>query len=271
MNKEKIEKQLSDIDMEILSDLKKNLADEMSKPADERDEKLISELEEMISETEEEVISASRKRSLDAVMKMLDEYEEPKYSKLFKRLSIVAACLVLVFGLNAASLRVCGQNMFSAVYQFTKNTVIVPSNQSGKKDDIVISESDPYGMKGKCAEYGFFPDTPSYIPEGFVLDNISVDSNNKLDCIFFYYKNNNNNAVLIFYFTNFKTNAEIPPATIPTDTYNVTEEQINGHTVYILKEDNQYTVAFSDKKINYSIFAENLDYDECYKILESLS
>ncbi len=38
MNKEKLEKLLSDIDMEILSDLKKSLAEEMSKPTVERDD-----------------------------------------------------------------------------------------------------------------------------------------------------------------------------------------------------------------------------------------
>ena len=79
------------------------------------------------------------------------------------------------------------------------------------------------------------------------------------------------NIKLNFYFTNYKTNDEIPPIGIPTDTYNVTEEQINGHTTYILKEDKQFTAFFIDKKIDYTIFAEGLDYDECQKILENVS
>lgn len=269
MNKEKIEKQLSDIDMEILSDLKKNLAEEMSKPTDERDEVLISELEETISETEEEIISASKKRSLESVMKMLDEYEEPKHIKLYKRLSIAAACLLVVLGLNTASLKVFGLNMFSAAYQLTTGGIAITAEKSGHNDEIVISESDPYGMKAKCAEYGFFPVTPSYIPEGFVLNDISVGSDDYSDAIIFLYKKDE--VILNFYFINYKSNTSIPPIGIPIDSYNVTEEQINGRTTYILKEDSQFTSAFIDKKIDYSIFAENLDYDECYKILESLS
>lgn len=269
MNKEIIEKQLSDIDVEILSDLKKNLAEEMSKPTDERDENLISELEEMISEIEEEIISASQKRSLESVMKMLDEYEEPKHVKLYKWLAIVAACFVLVIGLNTVSLKVCGQNMFSAVYQLTKGGMAVPPSQSEGKDNIVISDSDPYGMKGKCAKYDFFPVTPSYIPEGFVLEDISEESYDNLDLVFFVYKKGN--EILNFQFTYYKTNDEMPPSVIPTDTYDVAEEQINGHTTYILKEDKQFTAVFDDKRIKYTIFAQNLNYDECHKILEGLS
>lgn len=269
MNREKIEKQLEQVDMEILSDLKKDLAEEMSKPADERDEKLISELEDMISETEEEIINASKKRSLDAIMKMLDEYKEPSHIKLFKRLSVAAAGLVVVLGLNAASIKTFGQNMFSAAYQLVNGGISISTEQSVKKFGITSSESDPYGMKAKCAEYGFFPETPSYIPDGFVLDNVWEKSDGNVDIVLFYFKKND--IKLNFFYTNYKTNDEIPPIGIPTDTYNISEEQINGRTTYILKEDSQLTAAFVDKRIVYTIFTEDLDYDECYKVLESLS
>lgn len=268
MNKEKLERLLSDIDMEILSDLKKNLAEEMSKPTDERDENLITELEDMISQTEEEIISASKKRSLESVMKMLDEYEEPKRPKMYKRILVAAACLLVVLGLNTASLKVFGQNMFSTAYQLYKGGVFI-SSESGDIEGIIVSESDPYGMKAKCAEYGFFPDTPSYIPDGFVLENISEESDDHLDSIIFAYRKEN--VILNFFFMNYKTNEETPPIGIPTDTYNVTEEQINGHTTYLSKEDKQFTAAFIDKRIYYMIFAEGLDYNECQMILESVS
>lgn len=268
MNKEKLERMLSDIDMEILSDLKKDLDEEMSKPTEERDESLISELEEMISKLEEEIISASKKRSLESVMKMLDEYKEPRHPKLYKRISVAAACLLVVLGLNTVSMKTFGQNMFSATYQLYKGGITI-STESGDNKGFVASESDPYGMKAKCAGYGFFPDTPSYIPDGSVLKDTSVDSDDYSDSIIFYYKKDD--IILSFIFTNYKTNDEIPPFGLPSDTYNVTEEQINGHTTYISKEDKQYTAFFIDKRIKYSIYAEGLDYDECYKILESLS
>lgn len=273
MNKEKIEKQLSDIDMEILSDLKRNLAEEMSKPTDKRDENLITELEDMISKTEEEVISASKKRSLESVMKMLDEYEEPKHIKIYKRLSVATACLLIVIGLNTASLNVFGKNfirkkVFPENYQLNRGSIIISVDQSDDGDNSA-SSSDPYGMKAKCVEYGFFPDTPSYIPEGFVLEDSDADSNDQYDSIQFFYKKGN--VKLNFLFTNYKSNATILPIGLPTDTYNVTEEQVNGRTTYILNEDFQFTAVFIDKRIEYSIFTDGLDYDECQKILESMS
>lgn len=269
MNKEKLERILSDLDMEILTNLKKDLAEEMSKPINERDENLISELEDMISQTEDEIISASKKRSLKSVMKMLDEYEAPKYIKLYKRLSVVAACFLVVLGINTVSMKTFGQNMFSATYQLTKGGITISVEESESNGDMVVSESDPYGMKAKCAEYGFFPYTPSYIPDGFVLDDISVESNEYADSIIFFYKKDD--IILDFFYTNYKTNDEISPIGIPTDTYNVTEEQINGRTTYILKEDRQFTANFIEKGIKYTILAEGLDYDECDRILYSLS
>lgn len=265
MDKERIEKQMSDLNREILSDLQKDLNEEISKSAEERDESYIAELEEMIAQTEEELIDARKKRSLDNIMKMLDEYKEPKHIKLYKNLSIVAACLLVILGLNTASLKVFGQNMFSTAYQLTKGGISISTNDS---DEIVTSESDPYGMKAKCAEYGFFPDTPTYIPDGFILDYVAEESTDEFDIVYFYYKKNN--VALNILFTNYKENVIISPIGFPTDTYNVTEECIDDKKVYILKEDGQFTASYIEKRIKYRIFADGLDYDECHKILESL-
>lgn len=268
MDKERIEKQMFDLDREILSDLQKDLNEEMSKPAEERDESYIAELEEMIVQTEEELIDASKKRSLNNIVKMLDEYKEPKHIKLYKNLSIVAACLLVILGLNTASLKVFGQNMFSAAYQLTKGGISISTNEPNENYELITSESDPYGMKAKCAEHGFFPDTPSYIPEGFILDYVAEESTDEFDIVYFYYKKNS--AILNIFFTSYKDSAVIPPIGLPTDTYNVTEECIDNNTVYILKEDGQFTASYIEKRIKYRIIVEGLDYDECHEILESL-
>lgn len=267
MDKKQIERQMFELDREILSDLKKDLKEEMSKPNEERDEGYIAELEEMISEMQEESISESRKRSLKSVMKMLDEYEAPKHIKLYKRISVIAACCLILLGLNAFSLKAFGRNMFSAAYQLTKGGINI--SEPNDSDEPITSESDPYGMKAKCAEYGFFPDTPSYIPGGFTLDHIYEESNDKFDTVCFYYKKNN--TKLNFFFTNYKDNTLVPQIGFPTDTYNVTEENKGNNTIYILKEDGQFTAAYIEKRIKFKIFAEGLDYDECHKILNSLS
>lgn len=274
VDKEKLQKQLVDIETEILSDLKNALAEEMGKPLGERDENLVSELETMISQEEEEIVSASKNRSLEAVMKMLDEQKNSKRANhilLYKRLSAAAACVLMLFGLNYASTKTFGQNMFSAGYKLVTGAIVISPerliNDTGISD--FTSATDPYGMKAKCAEYGFFPDTPSYIPDGFVLDDILEDSSETSDDVIFYYKKGK--IKLNIQFINFKSGTEIPSIGIPTDTYNIVEEEVNGRKTQILNEDSQFTSIFIENRIEHTIFAEGLDYDECYKVLESLS
>ncbi|MBR5180437.1 MAG: DUF4367 domain-containing protein [Lachnospiraceae bacterium] len=268
MNKDELRMQMADLNLEILSDLKKDLANEKSKPSIERDESFISELEDLIAQTEEEVLSESRARSLDKSLKMLDEYKTPRKIKLFKYLSVAAAVLIVFWGLNTASMKVFGQNMFSAAYQLTKGGITISTDDPSNSDELTVSPSDPYGMKAKCAEYGFFPDTPSYIPDGFELYNLIEGTEDNLDVIIFMFRNEN--MILNFYFTNYRTNKETSPISLPSDTYNVEEEIINGNTFYILKEDNQFTAIFTKNGIKCRIFTENVDYDECISIIKSI-
>lgn len=260
LRKEKIEKQLNKADTDILSDMEKAFAEEIDKPTDERDEDMISELGELISHMQDEISSVNIKIPSDEI---------PKNRKLYKIITVVVICVLVILGLNTVSLNVFGQNMFSATYQIANGSIKISPNQSDLTDTLETSPSDPYGMKAKCAEYGFFPKTPSYIPDGFILKKVDVLSDDYSDSIIFAYVKDN--MILNFFYTNYKTNANIPPIGIPTDTYNFTEEQINGHTTYILKEDRQFTSVYVDRRIEHTIFVENLDYTECQKILESLS
>jgi hypothetical protein len=166
-------------------------------------------------------------------------------------------------------MKVFGQNMFSSAYQITKGGIIISTAEPSESDELVVSPSDPYGMKTKCAEYGFFPDTPSYIPEGFKLEFISEDSDDYSDMLFFSYKKDN--AKLNFVYVNYKTDDIIPSIGFPTDTYNVEEVESDDHITYILKEDKQFTASFITRRIKHSMFSENLDYTECQKILDSLT
>ncbi len=262
---------MNNLRREIISDLCKELDQEMNKPKKARDVERITELNNMIFDLTgmgDEAVNQSIESSKNELLRKISENNKSSHIKIVKRISAAAACLLVILGLNAASLKTFGQNIFSATYQLTKGGITISANNSGDTD-ITVSGSDPYGMKAKCAEYGFFPDTPSYIPDGFVLNDIYEESNDVSDNIIFFYKKND--VKLNFYFTNYKTNDEIPPLGVPTDIYNVTEEQVNGRTTYILKEDKQFTADFIDCRIDYYIFAEYLDYDECQKVLESMS
>ncbi len=49
------------------------------------------------------------------------------------------------------------------------------------------------------------------------------------------------------------------------------ETKVNDRTMFILKEDNQFTATYLSNNVVYVIFSDGLDYDECQKIVESIN
>lgn len=179
-----------------------------------------------------------------------------------------AACLALI-GANTVSVAAWGTNIFSAFVQFTKGDLTI---DFGKQEQAVInlptSEDDPYGIKAKCAEYDIYPKTPFYLPEGFELVDFYADIKESFSDICFFYQNGK--VKLNITYTMYADPDNIPPIGIPTDTHNLQETEINGQTMYVLKEDNQFTAAFLNDSIVYVITSNKLDYNECQKVVESM-
>ncbi|MCM1529774.1 MAG: DUF4367 domain-containing protein [Alistipes sp.] len=142
----------------------------------------------------------------------------------------------------------------------------------GKQEQTVISlptsENDPYGIKAKCAEYGISPQAPFYLPDGFELVDFYAEINEAFSDICFFYKNGKTRLNITF--TKYVNSDNIPPIGIPTDTYNLQETEINGQTVFILKEDGQFTATYLNNGIVYVITSNKLDYDECQKVVEAM-
>ena len=105
--------------------------------------------------------------------------------------------------------------------------------------------------------------------EQYIDDNFALYNGDSSDYIAFFYEKGSANMVISF--ENYKGNDDIPPIGIPTDTYEIYESEVNGHTAYLLEEDNQFRMFFLDERILCVIFAENLDYPNCHKIVNSYS
>jgi len=190
MNNEKIEKELAGIDNEILSDLRKDLEAEISKPENERDEDFITELREMIAVTENEVINDSKEHSFESVMKMLDEHNN-SHNKKFKNITFIKRFSVLVA--TACFMFVVGQN---TKYMNAFSGKPLPENCKVSGNFVVVDDvydeswltDDPYGMKAECAKHNMFPDTPYYIPEDFELEETEYVDNGICESMHFLYK-----------------------------------------------------------------------------------
>ena len=217
------------------------------------------------NEAVQDCVEASKSKLMNKIQE-----SKPKNSiRLYKWLSVAVACAAVVVGLNAFSLRALGQNIFSAAYQFTKGgiTIDMSNDNNDNNIELPVTSADPYGMKAKCAEYDMYPLTPTYIPEGFELTDLHEEKGSAISTIIFHYEKDD--IILNFNYTMYSEERKILPIGIPTDTYNVVEEQINGHKMYILKEGNQFTATFLEENIVYLITAIDCDYDECQNVIES--
>lgn len=270
MSKNTLKRQMMSMKTEILTDLQNEINEEMKKSPKKRDCKRISELSDAFFEIScgsNDDIIRRREMSKNALINRISKEEKIHNIRIYRHISVAVACLAFVlFGLNTASMRVFGQNMFSAIYQLSKDGITIDMKQ---QDNIESQNNDPYGMKSKCAEYGFFPETPSYIPTGFVLADTYEKSDSVSKNVKFFYRKDE--IKLNFDYHYYNDSEDIAPTGIPTDTYNVTEEQINGHMIYILKEENQFTATYLANNIVYCIVAHNLDYEIYRMILENMS
>lgn len=239
---------------------------ELAKPNPDYD--LVDELSAVILEARGKAVQEIDVQSeIKAIKKKADNgikrFRCPRWA-----VAASAACLVLI-GANTVSVAAWGTNIFSAFVQFTKGDLTI---DFGKQEQAVInlptSEDDPYGIKAKCAEYDIYPMIPYYLPDGFKLTNCEENIlSHSTDLRFFY---ENDNTKLILSYEAYKNSDDIPPIGIPTDTHNLQETEINGQTMYVLKEDNQFTAAFLNDSIVYIITSNKLDYDECQKVVESM-
>lgn len=269
MSKKALKRQMISMKKEILTDLQNELDEEMSKSPKKRDCNRIAELSDAyfkISCGNDNNIIEQRETAKTALINKISNTKRKNNIKFYKCIPAISACLLIVLGLNTASLRVFGQNMFSTIYQLSNGGITINMTQ---QNEVVTKNDDPYEMKSKCAEYGFFPETPSYIPQGFTLDDTYEKSDSVSKNVKFFFRKGT--AKLNFDYHYYSENEEIPPIGIPTDTYNVTEEQINGHIMHILKEDNQYTTTYLYNNTVYCIVAHNLDYEIYRMILENMS
>lgn len=260
---------------ESLTEINHQVDEELKKSKDDRDyqkiETLLSENYEIMGNSESELDIKAREN----IVKIEQMCKPKKRIKIYQRVAAVAACLVLVFGGNAYTLNAYGENLFSLIVNRSSSGFTVNfngNNISSETPDI----KDPYGMIAKCAEYGVYPDTPLYIPDGFELVNFKVNEYTKRTRIKINYQKND--IVLTFLFEKYNNSDDIQNKSIPSDENNISEIEVNGTKGIISKEKNslngitdQYELLYCKDNIVYIISSDGLDYEECNRITKSMT
>lgn len=261
--KEIISKVLSEDNISGLKEsdkLEAMIDNELSKP--EPDCELVYEL------TLNALKSKGRKplcNDVDAKLKELKatQEKEKKHFHMPKWLTgLAAACIMLIFT-NVISVSAWNMNIFSLFVEFTQGGAKINFGQDKEEIVLPVSESDPYGIIGKCEEIGITVETPHYIPDGFILTYIETDTLQRKCICFVYEKGKQLISITI-------DDCMGDTVGIPSDHHNLSEREICGHTAIISKEDNQMISIFRSGNFYVSIGTRNVDYIECDKILDSI-
>lgn len=269
-NKDIIERVLSEKDSfqsKSASELRAMLDKELSKSDKQIDYGFVDELTTAVIEAE-----GKERLAVDVNTELNKLHERTlKHNRIIRfpkwAIGLSASCVILLCA-NCISVSAWDMNIFSAIIEFTKGSFSV---DFGKNEYEVIelptSENDPYGLIAKLAEYDIEFETPHYIPEGFVLTEVETNVNeNVCNTVRFIYRKDRQNFSIEF--TSYCD--YVPKIAIPSDHYNISETTVNNSTAIVSKEDNQYIIVYPKGKTEFYMFAKDVPYDECEKIVKSI-
>lgn len=247
----------------IRSELDKETAKPLRKRNFDRIEQLTTQLNELTGDD-----SDSEKPDTSKLSKRISNYEKASQKPFFviKRFAPVLCCIVLIFAANCITVLAYDMNIISAVIKFTKGGFSVDFDKQPEEVVLPTSEDDPYGFIAKLAEYDIEFETPHYIPDGFTLSRIGNNENSSATSVTFDFYNGEQSINISYD----KFHNEVGQIGIPSDRYNISETEVNGSPAIVSKEDNQYTITYQKDKTVFFMFTQNVPYDECEKIVESI-
>lgn len=257
----------------LLAELQYQLNKELNKSLRKRDFDKIEELTSTIREltdSPESIAERTRNGTEYLCGKLKRNRKRSGNRFMYTGAAVLCGCIVLVMGFNIYSLSAFGRSFFSAVVNFSKNGVIIDFSSAVSSGDIPEnSESDKYGFRAKYAYYGIEAESPEYIPEGFELEDFCHEDMSESSIISFYYKKDG--AKLDFSVETYNNGSNIPSILIPDSEYDVREELLRDHYVYIISDNNSFTAAYRCGNTVYIIFSDGLPYSEFEKTVESMS
>lgn len=244
---------------------------ERSKSQEMQDFKKIAELTHVYAEVTdtENKLTSSSDEEISKILKLTQirtTGSRPKFKRKFKALLTTGIAAAFLIGANCISVYAFNMNIFSAIIHMTKGGFSVEFKEP-EKVELPTSENDPYGIIAECAKYDIYPETPHYLPEGFYLEHTEHNTGSAYNLVMFVFNNADKESIAITYTL---YHNQIGQIGIPSDEYNISETTVNGTPAIVSKEDNQFTIAYIKDKTKYMIFTQDLDYEECDKIVDSI-
>ena len=261
-----------DLKQKALESIKKELDIELKKPLKKRDFDKIAELtvqyRELQTGESEDIIT---KQGVNKLNTRIEQYKNKHMLPVFRYMKKLAPAFcvtaVIVIG-NCMTVSAWDMNIVSAVIELTKGGFSVDFGKNEPEPvELPTSVNDPYGFIAKLAEYDIEFETPHYIPEGFILTEVETNVNESFaNTVRFIFENHKQNFSIEYT----KYYDEIPQVVIPSDHYNISETEVNGSPAIVSKEDGQYTITYQKNKTVFFLFSQDVSYDECDEIIQSI-
>lgn len=244
----------------------KTKADEVSAEIDREIRKAkpdydrIAELSELYAELtgEHEKVQDSRSehiQSIDTAMK------NTRSKPVYMRFLTVAACIAMIlFSANCVTVYAFDMNIFKAIVHFT---------QGGFSVHYDTVNDDSYGIRAECEKHGIYgAEVPTYLPDGFELETSEYMDLGVCDNVSFYYVKEGQRIKISYQM--YKNAEDMQNTGYPSDYFNVEEINIHGKSAVVSKEDNQYTLVYANGNLLMIVFTQDVDYEECQKLTESI-
>ena len=260
--------QTKNADQEFLNELREELTNELNKPVSEQDYDLIEDLTQtiaMINGTE--TLIQHKSENVLKLFKHDISIHKTNNRKKRRTLTAVCACTAFLILSNVWSYSVLGINAFSAAVKILNGSVVIDLRKATEDIDVP-SNIFADRMKEECINCNINAMLPSYIPSGFELKSIQHDQDEMSREVSF--RLVSGDTKINMYIMKYSDKDSIPPLQIPSDKSQITQEILQNRTIYKIKEDKQFKVAFLDNDIQYYLSTYGLDYDESQRILESI-
>lgn len=246
-----------------VNELWQKLDYELSKPEDEIDFGLVDELTLSIMEaTGQEAVSFDVDKHLKELEHRIHSSKKP--IRLPKWVAVLTAACFIIFCGNIYSVLAWDTNIFSFIVELTRDGAVIDFSSRNDEINIPVSEDDPYGILAVCRENGINIETPHYLPDGFELTTLQTEPDERYVCMT-YKRSKRDKAFISMTFQPY-----IDHIFIPSDENNFSEIQINGHSAIMSREDNQMIVVLSSHDSTLTLMTQDVDYDECDKILKEM-
>ena len=259
-------------------DVNEMLEKELTKPYQKRDyDKIEALLEEY---TVQNGLEDQLKQATETGIQKAIAQTKKRKSKIKKyRGILVSVCLIAILATaNVISVVAADKDIFSVIVNFAKTNFSVDFFSSEVSSEIVLqiptSNDDPYGMIAKCAENGIYPETPHYLPEGYVLTLCKyTDMPQFLHGMKFTFKNQNNeDEYICFTYDLYEDVKQMAYTKYPNIEHNLTEIEINGKPAILAEEkkDNQTRIVYHIDNLLVSIFIQGMSNDKINDIINSI-